>query len=79
MEVGINWRLKRTLKNWMEDYQKRRLMRTVVKDEKSEWRENGVKGGVPQGSVLALIMFLNPQTVFSLTFSPNSTVEKKYK
>ena len=31
-------------------------MRTVVKDEKSEWRE--VKSGVLQGSVLAPIMFL---------------------
>ena len=31
-------------------------MRTVVKDGKSEWRE--VKSGVPQGSVLAQIMFL---------------------
>ena len=48
--------LKGTLKNWMEDYLKRREMRTVVKDEKSEWRK--VKGGVPQGSVLAPIMFL---------------------
>ena len=33
-----------------------RQMRTVVKDEQSEWRE--VKTGVPQGSVLAPIMFL---------------------
>ena len=31
-------------------------MRTLVKDEKSEWRE--VKSRVPQGSVLAPIMFL---------------------
>ena len=30
-------------------------MRTVVKDETSEWME--VKRGVPQGSVLAPIMF----------------------
>ena len=48
--------LKGTLKNWMEDYLKGREMRIVVKDEKSEWR--GVKTGVPQGSVLAPIMFL---------------------
>ena len=40
----------------MEDYLIGREMRTVVKDEKSEWME--VKSGVPQGSVLAVIMFL---------------------
>ena len=40
----------------MEDYLKGREMRIVVKDEKSEWRE--IKSGVPQGSVLAPIMFL---------------------
>ena len=39
------WKLKHigglrgTLKNWMEHYLKGREMRTVVKDEKSEWRE----------------------------------------
>ena len=48
--------LKATLKNWMEDYLKGREMRTVVKDEKSELR--GIKSGVPQGSVLAMIVFL---------------------
>ena len=30
----------------MDDYLKGKEMRTVVKDEKSEWRE--VKSGVPQ-------------------------------
>ena len=40
----------------MEDYLKRKEMRTVIQDEKSDWRE--VKIGVPQGSVLTPIMFL---------------------
>ena len=40
----------------MKHYLKGREMRTVVKDKQSEWRE--VKSGVPQGSVLAPIMFL---------------------
>ena len=40
----------------MEDYLKGREMTTIVKDEKSEWRE--VKSRVPQGSILAPIMFL---------------------
>ena len=31
-------------------------MKTVIKDEKIEWKE--VKCGIPQGSVLTLIMFL---------------------
>ena len=47
--------LKGIKKNLLEDCLKGRGMRTVVKDEKSEWRE--VRSGVPQGSVLAT-MFL---------------------
>ena len=36
----------------MEDYLREREISTLVKDEKSEWRE--VKSGVPQGLVLAV-------------------------
>ena len=49
-------RLKGRLKNWKEDYLKGREIRTVVQDEKSEWRE--VESEVPQESVFAPIMFL---------------------
>ena len=59
---GLLWKLehigglKGTINNWMEHYLKGREIKTVVKDEKSEWGE--VKSGVPQGSFLAPIMFL---------------------
>ena len=40
---------------WMRDYLKDREMRTVIKDNYSSWSK--VTSGVPQGSVLAPIMF----------------------
>ena len=47
--------LKGTLLEWMKDYLQDREMRTVIRDSNSRWCE--VTSGVPQGSVLAPIMF----------------------
>ena len=48
--------LKGGLLKWMEDFLSNREMRTVIKDQKSEWCS--VKSGVSQGSVLSPVMFL---------------------
>ena len=57
----LSWKLKhigglrgKPLK-WMQDYLKDREMRTVIRKETSIWRN--VTSGVPQGSILAPIMF----------------------
>ena len=47
--------LKGTLLEWMKDYIQDREIRTVIRDCSSSWCE--VTSGVPQGSVLAPIMF----------------------
>ena len=47
--------LKGTILKWMKDYLQGREMSTVIRDSKSSWCV--VASGVPQGSVLAPIMF----------------------
>ena len=55
------WKLKYTgglrgkVLEWMRDYLRDRKMRTVIRDSYSSWRS--VTSGVPQGSVIAPIMF----------------------
>ena len=48
--------LKGNILKWMKDYLTERQMRTVIRDQMSEWA--GITSGVPQGSVLAPVMFL---------------------
>ncbi len=47
--------LKGATLNWMDDYLQRREMRTVIRDTNSSWHK--VTSGVPQGPVLAPLMF----------------------
>ena len=47
--------IKGNLLRWMEDFLVDREMRVIIKDKKSPWCK--VNSGVPQGSVLAPIMF----------------------
>lgn len=48
--------LKGSILKWMEDCLRERQMRTIIRDEMSGWTV--VTSGVPQGLVLASVMFL---------------------
>lgn len=58
----LRWKLKKfggvqgSLLSWMEDYLSGRQMRTMIRGKVSAWKD--VTSGVPQGAVLAPIMFL---------------------
>ena len=54
--MEYNGGLKVTINKMDEDYMKGREMRTLVKDEISEWRK--IKNEVSQELILAPIMFL---------------------
>ena len=55
-KIGNIKGLKRGLLKWMAHFLSNREIRTIIKNQKSEWWN--VKSGVPQGSVLVPVMFL---------------------
>ena len=48
--------IKGTMLRWMEEFLVGRQTKTTIRGKHSEWKE--VSSGVPQGSVLATIMYL---------------------